>query len=143
VDLVGNARPAVLGRETERGTLDQLLDDARNDRGEAIVLSGEPGIGKTALLEYMIASARNFKVLRTVGNEAERELPFAALQQLCAPGLTDLSQLSEPQREALRVTFGLVSGAPPDRLGPAPKTPRDSTGVPFPKLDGKRLILPD
>src|SRR3989440_7272186 len=116
VDLVGNARPAVLGRETERGTLDQLLDDARNGRGEAIVLSGEPGIGKTALLEYMIASARNFKVLRTVGNEAERELPFAALQQLCAPGLTELSQLSEPQREALRVTFGLVSGAPPDRL---------------------------
>jgi len=55
-------------------------------------------------------------VSRTVGNEAEHELPFAALQQLCAPGLTDLSQLPEPQREALGVTFGLVSGAPPDRL---------------------------
>src|SRR4029079_17263691 len=68
------------------------------------------------LLEYMIASARDFNVLRAVGNEAERELPFAALQQLCAPALTDLSQLPEPQREAPRVTFGLVSGAPPDRL---------------------------
>ena len=116
VDPVGTARPALLGRENERGTLDELLDDARHGRGEAIVVHGEPGIGKTALLEYMIASARDFKVLRTVGNEAERELPFAALQQLCAPGLTDLSQLPEPQREALRVTFGLVSGAPPDRL---------------------------
>ena len=116
MDLVGKARPALLGREMERGTLDELLADARNGRGAAIVLSGEPGIGKTALLEYLIASARDFKVLRTVGNEAERELPFAALQQLCAPGLTDLSQLPEPQREALRVTFGLVSGAPPDRL---------------------------
>jgi len=100
----------------ERGTLDELLDDARNGRGEAIVVYGEPGIGKTALLEYMVAGARDFEVLRTVGNEAERELPFAALQQLCAPGLRDLSALAEPQRAALRVAFGLASGAPPDRL---------------------------
>ena len=75
---------------------------------QAIVVHGEPGIGKTALLEYMIASARDIQVLRTVGNEAEHELPFAALQQLCAPGITELSQLPEPQRDALGVTFGLV-----------------------------------
>jgi len=111
-----NARSVLFGRETERGALDTLLDNARSGLGKAIVVLGEPGIGKTALLEYMISSARDFKVSRTVGNEAEHELPFAALQQLCAPGLTDLSQLPEPQREALGVTFGLVSGAPPDRL---------------------------
>ena len=84
VDVVGNL--TLLGRDVERGTLDELLDDARNGRGKAIVVHGEPGIGKTALLEYMIASARDFKALRTVGNEAEREVPFSALQQLCAPG---------------------------------------------------------
>jgi len=116
VDRVGNAQPALLGRETERGTLDELLADARDGRGQAIVVCGEPGIGKTALLEYMVANARDFKILRTVGNEAERELPFAALQQLCADALSDLSPLPEPQRDALRVTFGLVAGAPPDLL---------------------------
>jgi len=108
VDLVGRAGECV--------RIDELLGDARGGRGRAIVVCGEPGIGKTALLEYTIASARDFKVLRTVGNEAERELPFAALQQLCAHGFSDLSRLPEPQRDALRVTFGLDAGAPPDRL---------------------------
>ena len=116
MELVGDARPALLGREAERGALDELLDGARDGRGNAVVVHGEPGIGKTALLDYMVASAPDFQVLRTVGNEAERELPFAALQQLCATGLADLSQLPEPQRDALSVTFGLVTGAPPDRL---------------------------
>src|SRR3954470_12511798 len=111
-----NPRPMLVGRATERGALDQVLDAARHGRGNAIVVHGEPGIGKTALLEYMITSAHDFQVLRTVGNEAEHELPFAALQQLWAPGLADLSQLPEPQRDALRVTFGLATGAPPDRL---------------------------
>jgi DNA-binding NarL/FixJ family response regulator len=108
VDLVGRAK--------ECAQLDELLDDTRDGRGDAIVVHGEPGIGKTALLEYMIASAHDFKVLRTVGNEAEHELPFAALQQLCAPALDTMSQLPEPQRDALGVTFGLVAGPPPDRL---------------------------
>jgi len=85
VDVIGDARPALLDREVERDTLDQVLDAARNGRGSAIVVDGEPGIGKTALLEYMMATARDFQVLRTVGNEAELELPFAAMQQLCAP----------------------------------------------------------
>ena len=120
VDLVrsakANPRAALVGRAIERGALDELLDDARHGHGTAIVVHGEPGIGKTALLEYMVASARDFQVLRTVGNEAEHELPFAALQQFCASGLVDLSQLPEPQRDALRVTFGLASGAAPDRL---------------------------
>ncbi|HYL51949.1 MAG TPA: AAA family ATPase [Acidimicrobiia bacterium] len=106
----------LVGRAKECGQLDELLDKTRDGRGDAIVVHGEPGIGKTALLEYMIASAHDFKVLRTVGNETEHELPFAALQQLCAPALDTMSQLPEPQRDALGVTFGLVAGAPPDRL---------------------------
>ena len=110
------ASSELLGREMECDVLDQVLHEARDGRGGAVVIYGEPGIGKTALLEYMIASAGNFKVLRTICNEEERELPFAALQQLCAPGLMDLSRLPEPQGEALGVAFGLVSGAPPDRL---------------------------
>jgi len=111
-----STRAPLFGRATEVGTLDQVLDAARKGRGSTIVVHGEPGIGKTALLDHMITNARDFQVLRTVGNEAERELPYAALQQLCAPGLSDLSQLPEPQRDALRVTFGLAIGAAPDRL---------------------------
>jgi len=77
---------------------------------------GEPGIGKTALLEYATAGAQDFQVLRAVGNEAEMALPFAALQQFCSPCLADVEQLAEPQRDALQVAFGLVSGVAPDRL---------------------------
>ena len=98
---VALARPGLLGREKEQGTLDQVLDGARNGRGGALVMHGEPGIGKTALLEYTIDRARDLQVLRTVGNEAERELPFAALQQLCASALAESSQLPAPQRDAL------------------------------------------
>jgi DNA-binding CsgD family transcriptional regulator len=106
----------LFGRRRECEVLDRLLVAARGGHGEAIVMHGEPGVGKTALLEYAIAAAQGFQVLRTVGNEAERELPFAALQQLCAPGVAGLEQLPEPQRDALRVAFGLMSGVAPDRL---------------------------
>ncbi|MDT7712603.1 MAG: hypothetical protein QOG46_1292, partial [Pseudonocardiales bacterium] len=106
----------LLGRRGECEVLDRLLVAARGGHGEAIVMHGEPGIGKTALLEYAIAAAQGFQVLRTVGNEAERELPFAALQQLCTPGVAGLEQLPEPQRDALRVAFGLMTGVAPDRL---------------------------
>ena len=70
-------------------------------------MHGEPGIGKTALLEYATAGAQGFQVLRTVGNEAEMALPFAALHQFCSPCLASLEQLPEPQRDALQVAFGL------------------------------------
>ncbi|HLI57935.1 MAG TPA: AAA family ATPase, partial [Actinomycetota bacterium] len=96
--------------------LDRIVAAARDHRGEAVVLHGEAGIGKTALLEYATRAAPGFEVLRTTGNEAERDLPFAALQSLCAPQLTFLDQLPEPQREALGVAFGLTAGDPPDRL---------------------------
>src|SRR5882757_11180138 len=106
----------LLGRRRECEVLDRLLGAARSGRGEAIVVHGEPGIGKTALLEYAVGAAQDVRVLRTVGNEAERELPFAALQQLCAPVLAGLEHLPEPQGDALRVAFGLMTGDPPDRL---------------------------
>src|SRR5258705_4065494 len=106
----------LLGRRHECEMLDRLLVAARHGHGGAIVVHGEPGIGKTALLEYVVGAAQDVRVFRTLGNEAERELPFAALQQLCAPVLARLEQLPEPQGDALRVAFGLMTGDPPDRL---------------------------
>src|SRR5882757_3313955 len=106
----------LLGRARECEVLDRLLVGARSGDGGALVVHGEAGIGKTALLEYAVGAAQGFQVLRAVGNEAERELPFAALHQLCAPGLVGLEALPEPQRDALRVAFGLVAGPAPDRL---------------------------
>jgi predicted ATPase len=106
----------LLGRESECRLLDRLLAEARAGRGGALVLQGEPGIGKTALLDYTAAAASDFRVLRTVGNEAEMQLAFATLQQLCAPGFSGLEELPDPQRKALQVAFGLDSGATPDRL---------------------------
>src|SRR5690242_16745734 len=106
----------LLGRQSERGVLDRLLREARGGHGGAIVVHGEAGIGKTALLEYAVAAADGFQVFRTVGIEAERELAFAALQQLTAPGVPGIEQLPRPQRNALQVAFGLVTGAAPDRL---------------------------
>jgi DNA-binding CsgD family transcriptional regulator len=108
--------PMLFGRRSECERLDRLLIGARTGRGDAIVVHGEPGIGKTALLEHAVRSAHEFRVLRTIGNEAEQELPFAALQQLCAPAVDHLDELPNPQRDALRVAFGLSSGSAPDRL---------------------------
>jgi len=110
------ARQMLLGRRRECEELDRLLRTTRGAHGGAILVLGEAGIGKTALLEYAVSVAEDFQVLQTVGNEAEKELPFAALQQLCAPGLTGIDQLPGPQREALNVAFGIASGVAPDRL---------------------------
>jgi len=106
----------LLGRRRHCEVLDRLVAAARDGQGGAIVVHGDPGIGKTALLDYAAEAATGFLVLRTVGSEAEMELPFAALQQLCAPALASVDRLPEPQQEALGVAFGLVSGATPDRL---------------------------
>jgi len=106
----------LVGRESECDQLERLLTGSRAGRGEAIVVHGDAGIGKTALLEYAITGADDFRVLRTAGNEADWELPFAALQQLCAPGVEHLDELPPPQRDALRVVFGLANGPAPDRL---------------------------
>src|SRR6201999_2589629 len=81
-----------------------------------LVLRGDAGFGKTALLEHAIRSAPDLTVLRAVGVESEVELAFAALHQLCAPVLDRLDRLPGPQRDALAVTFGLDAGRAPDRL---------------------------
>ena len=80
------------------------------------MVRGDAGVGKTALLEYVIASASGLGVIRAVGVESERELAFAALHQLCVPILDRLERLPGPQRDALQVTFGLSEGPVPDRF---------------------------
>jgi DNA-binding CsgD family transcriptional regulator len=106
----------LLDRLPERAALSQLLDAARAGRSGVLVMRGEPGIGKTALLEYAVESAGGLRVVRVAGVESEMELPFAAVQQLCAPMLDKLERLPDPQRDALGVAFGLNTGAAPDRF---------------------------
>jgi DNA-binding CsgD family transcriptional regulator len=103
-------------RRSEREALDRLLEAVRGGQSQVLVVSGEPGVGKTALLESAISSASGFRVIRAVGVESEMELPFAALQQLCAPMLDRLERLPVPQQDALGVAFGLRAGEAPDRF---------------------------
>jgi DNA-binding CsgD family transcriptional regulator len=104
------------GRRSECETLDRLLESARAGNSQALVVRGEPGVGKTALLEYAIESAPDFRVARSVGVESEMQLAFAGLQQLCASMLDRFDHLPEPQRDALGTAFGLRAGGPPDRF---------------------------
>ena len=106
----------LLGRLPERAALSQLLDAARAGRSGVLVVRGEPGVGKTALLDWAVGSAAGLRVARVAGVESEMELAFAALQQLCAPMLDKLAGLPDPQRAALGVAFGLDTGAAPDRF---------------------------
>jgi DNA-binding CsgD family transcriptional regulator len=104
----------LLGRQREREVLGRLLNGARGGDGGVVVVYGEPGVGKTALLDWTVEEARQMRVLRTVGVEGEMELPFAALQQLCSPILERSERLPDPQRDALSVAFGLIVGQAPD-----------------------------
>ena len=104
----------LLGRQRERAVLAGLLDGARRGEGGVLVVHGEPGVGKTALLDWMVEEGRQLRVLRAVGVEGEMELPFAALQQLCAPILDRSERLPAPQRDALNVAFGLSDGQAPN-----------------------------
>jgi DNA-binding NarL/FixJ family response regulator len=109
-------RIALRGRDDECASLRGLLDAIGRGESRSLVLRGEAGIGKTALLEYLIREAARTTVVRAVGVESEMELAFAGLHQLCAPLLDRLDRLPAPQREALEVVFGLRAGAPPDRF---------------------------
>jgi hypothetical protein len=110
----------LLGREREREALDRLLDGARGvrgvrgGRGGVLVIHGEAGVGKTALLQYAVEAAREFRVAPTSGVEGEMELPFAAVQQLCSPFLALMERLPQPQHDALGVAFGLITGPAPN-----------------------------
>ena len=106
----------MLGREGEREVLDRLLDGVRAGHGGVLAMHGEAGVGKTALLEYAVGAAREFRIVRTSRIEAEMELPFAAVQQLCSPFLELREWLPQPQHQALEVAVGLRTGPAPDRF---------------------------
>jgi DNA-binding CsgD family transcriptional regulator len=106
----------LLGRERERGVLDRLLAGVSGGRGGVLVVHGEAGVGKTVLLKYAAEAGREFRIARTVGVEAEMELPYAAAQQLCSPFFQLMERLPQPQRDALGVAFGLSTGPTPDRF---------------------------
>jgi DNA-binding CsgD family transcriptional regulator len=108
--------PVFLDRVAECGELDRLLEDVRGGRSAALVVRGEPGAGKTALLHHCVRQASGFRVARVAGVESEMELPFAGVHQLCAPLLDRADALPPPQHRALRVALGLASGAQPDRF---------------------------
>ena len=103
-------------RREERAALGALLSRARDGTSGAIVLRGQAGVGKTALLDDLLARAAGSRVIHASGVESEMELAFAGLHQLCAPLLGRLDHLPAPQRDALGTAFGLVSGEPPDRF---------------------------
>ncbi|MDQ1606466.1 MAG: hypothetical protein QOJ18_833, partial [Microbacteriaceae bacterium] len=111
----GSAK-VLYGRRVEREALGALLAVVRGGQSRVLVVCGEPGVGKTALVESAIGSTSGFRVLRALGVESEMELAFAALQQLCAPMLDRLDELPAPQRGALGVAFGLRAGKAPDRF---------------------------
>ena len=107
---------SLLGRADECARLDGVIDDIRRGESRALVLRGEAGIGKTALLEYLAEAASDVTVVRAVGVESEMELAFASVHQLCAPMLDRLPRLPAPQRHALEIVFGLSVGAAADRF---------------------------
>jgi DNA-binding CsgD family transcriptional regulator len=106
----------LIDRHAERDTLNRLVAAVRAGESRALVVSGEAGVGKTALLDYLAEQAWGCRVVRTAGCHSEMELAFAALHQLCAPLLDSLERLPVPQRDALRIAFGMGSGPIPDRF---------------------------
>src|SRR3954471_3330132 len=108
--------PVLLGRAGERQQLDRLLDNVRAGQSAVLVIRGQPGGGKTALLHHCARQASGVRVARIAGVESEMELAFAGLHQLCAPMLGRLDALPAPQRAALCVALGLESGPAPDRF---------------------------
>ena len=105
---------ALEGRARECAVLDELIGAVGHGESRSLVLRGEAGIGKTALLEYLTESASELAVVRAAGVQSEMELAYASLHQLCAPLLAPLERLPAPRRDTLRTVFGLAGGAAPD-----------------------------
>ena len=103
-------------RRSERAALDRLGAAVRGGQSRALVLRGDPGVGKTALLDYLARRASGCQVARVSGVQSEMELAFAGLHQLCAPMLSRAEHLPAPQHDALRPAFGQAAGPPPDRF---------------------------
>jgi DNA-binding CsgD family transcriptional regulator len=114
--MATNLAPRFLDRTSEREVLDRLLADVRGGQSAVLVMRGEAGIGKTALLRHAARQASGFRVAQVTGVEAEMELPFAGIHQLCAPVLDQVDPLPHAQRDALNVALGLASGDVPDRF---------------------------
>ncbi|NKE63534.1 AAA family ATPase, partial [Lentzea sp. PSKA42] len=112
----GDPRRRPRGRRNESEALDRLLTEARSGRSQVVVLRGEAGIGKSALVDHLVDGASGFRIARAVGVESEMELAFAALHQLCAPMMTHIGRLPDPQCDALMIAFGLHRGSAPDRF---------------------------
>ena len=108
--------PQLLGRRRECAALDQLVASVREGLSRALVLRGDAGVGKSALLEYLVRRASGCGVTRAAGVESEMELAFAGLHQLCAPFVDRLDRLPGPQHEALGTALGLREGGAPDRF---------------------------
>src|SRR5258708_23592213 len=108
--------PVLGGGGGECGALDGLIEAVRAGASRVLVVCGEPGVGKTALLDYLAGHARGCRVARAAGVQQEMEFAFAGLHQLCAPMLDHLGRLPVPQREALRTTFGISAGPAPNRF---------------------------
>ena len=113
---VSRRATSLTGRRSECDVLDRLIEAVGAGESRALVVRGEPGVGKTALLEYLVEQAPAFRVVRAAGVQSEMELAFAGLHQLLAPMLDRLEGLPAPQSEALRTVFGLSSGRAPDRF---------------------------
>ncbi|MFG1905725.1 ATP-binding protein [Kribbella sp. NPDC048928] len=112
----GATTTRLLGRRAERAALDAVVADLRGGASRTLVVRGEAGVGKTALLDYLASSVAEVRILRAVGVESEIELLFAALHQLCSPIISRLDRIPEPQQRALATTFGLAPGPAPDRF---------------------------
>src|SRR3981189_3901103 len=102
------------GRRSERGVLDRLVEAVRAGESRALVVRGEPGVGKTALLDYLVEQASDCRVLRAAGVQSEMELAFAGLHQLCPPLLSRAERLPESQRDAPQTALGTGPARPPD-----------------------------
>ncbi|HKR99760.1 MAG TPA: AAA family ATPase [Candidatus Dormibacteraeota bacterium] len=114
--MAAERQPGFRGRSSERTRLDQMLGEARGGQSAVLVIRGEAGVGKTALLRYAAERASGFRVTQIAGVESQMELAYAGLHQLCTPMLERLDVLAEPQQVALRVALGVSSGDPPDHF---------------------------
>jgi len=106
----------LIGRHRECGLLDRLIEAVGTGESRVLVVHGEPGVGKSALLSYLAGRARGLRMARVAGVQSEMELAFAGLHQLCAPMLDHADRIPVPQRDALRTALGLAAGPPPDRF---------------------------
>ena len=117
--MIVHAKPGpieLMDRFAERDELDRLVGAVRAGESRSLVVRGDPGVGKSVLLDYLAGQARGCRVVRVTGVQSEMELAFAGLHQLCAPMLTQLGRIPGPQQDALQTAFGVAAGPPPNRF---------------------------